>query len=122
MNKTHDEWKAQTRIAIALLTRHDHNMSDNSPLTKENCGACALAGYHPKGERRDFINYAGYARVYIQAGKYIPKNIRMDFLAELASDNRAYAEALKDDIRHYGINCESGKFKNAIRSILGIYD
>ena len=120
--KTHEEWKNQTRTALALFNRHNHNKGDTSPLTRENCGACTLSGYHPKGERRDFINYAGWARVYIQAGKFIPKNLHYDFLAELASDNRAYADALTEDIRHYGINCENGSFKNAVRSVLGIYD
>lgn len=84
--------------------------------------ACCLNGYHPKGERRDFINYAGWARLYIQAGKYIPKAVRYDFLAELASDNRSYADALAQDIKDFGINCEAGAFKNAVRNILGIYD
>jgi len=109
-------------IALQCLTRHDHNQSDNTPLVKENCGACCLNGYHPKGERRDFINYAGWARLYIQAGKFIPNNIRFDFMAELASDNRLYAEALQQDIRDYGINCESGSFRNAVRNVLGLYD
>ena len=89
---------------------------------RESCGACCLNGYHPRGERRDFINYAGWARLYIQAGKFIPQNVRFDFLAELASDNRPYAEALKQDIKDFGINVEAGPFKNAVRSVLGLYD
>lgn len=113
----------QTRLtALQCLSRHDHNRSDTSPETRENCGACTLNGYHPKGERRDFINYAGWARIYIQAGKRIPKNLQFAFLAELASDNRAYADALKADILEFGINCEFGSFKNAVREVLGLYD
>lgn len=109
------------RTAFALLRRHDHSAT-NDPEVRENCGACVLNGYHQKGERRDFINYAGWARVYIQAGKRIDKKIQFAFLAELASENRAYADALKDDIRQFGINCEAGSFKNAVREVLGIYD
>lgn len=108
--------------ARQLLTRHDHNLRDSSPDVRENCGACTLNGYHPKGERRDFISYAGWARVYIQAGKRINKSLHYAFLAELASDNRAYAEALKKDILEFGINCEPGSFKRAIQEVLGIWE
>jgi len=120
-----DEFHNNQRIAWQLFSRHDHNRHETSQEVRENCGACTLAGYHPKGERRDFINYAGWARVYIQAGRFIPKNIRFAFLAELASSNRAYADALKQDIRDYGINIgqdKTGQFANAIREILEIWD
>lgn len=116
-----NEYRQKQLIAFQCFTRHDHNKSDNTPEVKENCGACCLNGYHPKGERRDFINYAGWARLYIQASKFIPVNLRYAFLAELASSNRSYAEALKQDIKDYGINVESGSFKNAIQEVLEIY-
>ena len=115
---THEQMKA---TALQLLRRHDHTPT-SAPETRENCGACTLNGYHPKGERRDFINYAGWARVYIQAGKRIEKRLQFAFLAELASENRAYADALKQDIRDFGINCEFGSFKKAIQEVLGIYE
>ncbi len=108
-------------IALQCFNRHDHGKNWDKE-TRENCGACTLGGYHPKGERRDFINYAGWARLYIQAGKHIPKGLQFAFLAELASDNRAYADALKQDILEFGINCEFGSFKNAVRDVLGLYD
>lgn len=117
---THEHTQ-KTLIAQRCLTRHDHNLSDRSPEVREDCGACCLNGYHPKGERKDFINYAGWARLYIQSGKFIPKHLRYAFLAELASSNRAYADALKQDIKEYGINVEFGSFKNAIQDILEIY-
>ena len=116
-----NQYHQKQLIARQCLTRHDHNMRDKSQLVRENCGACCLNGYHPKGERRDFINYAGWARLYIQASKFIPNNLRYAFLAELASSNRSYAEALKQDIKDYGINVESGSFKNAIQDVLEIY-
>ena len=109
-------------IALQCLNRHDHSGRATDQLTRENCGACTLNGYHPKGERRDFINYAGWARLYIQAGKRIPKGLQFAFLAELASENRSYADALKQDILEFGINCEFGSFKNAVRAVLGLYD
>lgn len=116
------EFEQKRRNALYQFLRHDHAPTNN-PDTRSSCSACTLAGYHPKGERRDFINNAGWARVYIQAGKYIPLNVRFHFLAELASENRAYAEALKQDIRDFGINCEKpSPFFNAIRDVLEIYD
>jgi hypothetical protein len=93
-------------IARQLLTRHDHPTWTRDQLTRENCGACVLNGYHPKGEPRTDINYAGWARVYVQAGKTIPSNLFMAFLAELASDNRAYANALLGDIEYFGIKAD----------------
>lgn len=92
--------------ALQCLNRHDHPRYITDQLTRENCGACVLNGYHPRGEPRTDINYAGWARIYIEAGKAIPANLFMAFLAELASDNRAYANALLDDILHFGIKAE----------------
>lgn len=116
----HQEFVQRRDSALYLFRRHDHNKSDHTPLTRENCGACALNGYHPKGERSDFINYAGWARVYVEAGKFIPAKLRYAFLAELASSNRAYADALKQDIRDFGVSCDDKSFRNAIQEILDI--
>ena len=119
---TPEKHEMNKKIALQCLNRHDHNKSDNSPETKESCGACCLNGYHPKGERRDFINYAGWARLYIQAGKFIPNNLKFAFLAELASTNRSYADALREDIKEYGINHgKDESFHHAIQEILEIY-
>jgi hypothetical protein len=117
------EFKQKQVNARAQFTRHDHPITDQSPLTRENCGACVLAGYTPKGERRDYINYAGWARVYIQAGRFIPARLEYSFLAELANKNRAYADALKQDIKDFGISCRKpSHFSNAIKDILEIYE
>ena len=107
--------------ALAQFSRHDCNGSKD-PEVRSSCSACTLGGYHPKGESKHFINNAGWARVYIQAGKFIPKNVQFDFMAELASDNRSYADALVKDIRDYGINCDAGDFRKAVQAVLGIYD
>jgi len=121
MNNKTNEHEQKRLIALRCLTHHDHTGKADS-LTRENCDACVLNGYHPKGERKDFINYAGWARLYIQAGKVIPSNLQFAFLAELASSNRAYAEALKQDIREYGINAKGELFRNAIKEVLEIWD
>jgi hypothetical protein len=113
------------KTAILCLTRHDHPAYIHDQLTRENCGACTLNGYHPKGEPRTDINYAGWARIYIEASKPIPSNLFMAFLTELASDNRAYADALREDIRYFGIKA-TGKgesdFLRHVNNVLGIYE
>jgi hypothetical protein len=103
----------QNRIALQLLNRHDHNPSDKSPLTRESCGACVLGGYIPRymaGEegykKSDGPNYAGWARVYIQARRVIPRKWNKAFHAELESDNTAYASALQRDIEVFGVTFE----------------
>ena len=109
--------------ARRLLSRHDHPTHATKEM-RESCGACALHGYNKSPH--NFINYAGWARVWIQAGKYIEPKFFFPFLAELASDNRVYAEALKNDIREFGISLpntkEAENFKCAVQDILGIYE
>lgn len=114
-------YKQQKATALRLFTDHDHRPTDD-PETRQNCGACALGGYHSKGEPTDDINYAGWARVYIQAGRYIPKKLNYAFLAELASDNRSYANCLIEDIKAYGINTDDMKFKRHVQHVLGIWE
>lgn len=99
----------ERRIALSLLARHDHNISDKSPLTRENCGACVLNGYISRDDRQngardsDGPNYAGWARIYVQAGRHIPAKWHKAFDAELASDNQAYSDALRRDIYIFGV-------------------
>jgi hypothetical protein len=101
--------KREQRIAWQLLARHDHNASDRDPMTRENCGACVLNGYISRDDRRngaknsDGPNYAGWARVYVQAGTRIPRKWHKAFEAELASDNQAYSDALRRDIHIFGV-------------------
>ena len=106
------------------FTRHDHNLSDRSPETRDSCGACTLNGYHPRGEARNQINYAGWARIYVQALKPIPSNLFLAFMAELASDNRVYADALRRDIKAFGIRATGRgqtKFKALVDEVCGVY-
>ena len=111
------------RNAQYQLRKHDHPARTTKEM-RESCSACALNGYNKSPH--NFINNAGWARVWIQAGKYIEPKYFFPFLAELGSDNRSYAEALKADIREFGINLpktkEAENFKAAVQDILGIYE
>lgn len=63
-----------------------------------NCAHCEI--------RKDNPNYSGWARVYVQAGEPIRKAQAKAFLKELESDNKAYADALKNDIIHFGLTIQ----------------
>lgn len=109
-----EKWEAveaqrMRRLALLQLTDHGHSWSfrdrDDRQLTRENCAACVLNGYGDRDEPGDRApNYAGWARVYVQAGNVIPKKYRAAFDAELASDNAAYAAALARDIATFGVH------------------
>jgi hypothetical protein len=97
------------RQAHHLLTNHGHG-SHSDRLTRENCGACVLNGYRPRGESRTAPpNYAGWARIYTQARRPVPAQWRRAFLAdelgEVGDQGRPtpYALALLDDIATYGL-------------------
>lgn len=101
------------RMAMQSLYSHGHSMSDKSRLTRENCGACCLNGYHPRGEKHDGRpNYSGWLRIYIQAGKRFDKNAAAIELAEArdggvyddytASANLPYYNAILDDAEMFG--------------------
>lgn len=70
----------------------------------DNCAHHALRGEHiahtadRKGREP---NYAGWGRLYVQAGRPIPARFREAFEAY---DNQAYARALRDDIERYGVS------------------
>lgn len=120
METEHDRVR---RNAQYLLRDHRHGKVNAD--YREQCGVCILNGYGA-GKIHNYINYAGWARVWIQAGKYIEPKYFYQLLAELGSSNRAYADALKQDIREYGLNLPKTKdaenFKAAVQSVLDIYD
>jgi hypothetical protein len=64
----------------------------------DNCSGCALRTGGEEGP-----NYAGWARVYIEAGVRIPRKWKAAFLRELRSPNLAYAEALLESIGEFGM-------------------
>ncbi len=104
-----EEGRHHHATAMQCLTRHDHPMSDRSQLTRENCGACVLNGYEPRWVDRsehntatDGPNYAGWARIYVEAGRAIPEKWRAAF-ADQGKDNRAYYDALGRSLVSFGV-------------------
>lgn len=111
-----ETWSGDLRATLAatarqLFRRHEHpdtfDTVDDERMCRENCGACALAGYgaHTDEGRAPLApNYAGWARVYVQSGRRIPAEYVDGFRAELASpDSPGYAAALATDVRTYGV-------------------
>lgn len=104
-----DERLELARTARGLFRRHEHpdtfETADDERMCRENCGACALAGYgahDDDGTAPLAPNYAGWARAYVQAGKRIPPEWVDGFRAELSSSNGRYADALATDVRTFG--------------------
>lgn len=108
-----DKWteqEARQLRAIAQKLFRDHWNHGSSREERENCGACCLSGYTPRGgwgdTELDAIpqpNYAGWARLYVEAGRAIPRKFRKAFDAELHSENKAYANALQKSINTFGV-------------------
>lgn len=106
-----DKAREYAGMASRCLFQHDHNASDRDPLTRENCGACVLGGYRPRGgwgdEELDAKgagpNYSGWARVYVEARASIPRKWRDAFQRERDSENRGYAIALERSIATFGV-------------------
>lgn len=106
---TPKEARQHRLIAQRIYSVHDHNPSDRDKLTRENCAACILHGYRPQDselKRSEGPNYAGWARILVEAGVTIPAVWREAFAAERASDNHRYAEALERSILTYGVRME----------------
>lgn len=89
---------------------HGHHMDR---LTRVNCGACCLGGYEPRDGfdddwevNRDGPNYAGWAPLYVEAGRAIPKKWKDAFEGQLNSDNTKYTDALKMSIKTFGVKWE----------------
>lgn len=111
-----EPWPADTAryhaaTARQCLNDHGHGWhfrdSDERTMTRENCGACVLAGYGVK-PAEEGPNYAGWARIYVEARRPVPADWRGAFRRELASDNRAYAGALARSIATFGVTFTDG--------------
>lgn len=63
----------------------------------DNCSFCALTTGDEDGP-----NYAGWARLYIEAQRPMPSKWKAAFQRELDSNNRAYALALRRSIATFG--------------------
>lgn len=88
-------------IARQLMSRHDHSAEDaRDPLVRENCSACVLSA-PLKARRWRSPNYAGWMRVYVEAGVRVPAD---RIIRELRrTDNLAYVAALKRDLVTFSI-------------------
>ena len=82
-------------------------------LGRENCGPCVLLGYEPRGGgwsdgrrvRRDGPNYAGWARWYVEAGRFVPESWRDAFERQRQrADNPGYVNALERSIATFGVS------------------
>ena len=103
---------ANLHALAAGAFRHQHSMAfadaEEEALVRENCGACALFGYGelsgddapdgPRQPNRDF------ARVYVEAGRSIPRRWYPAFLAALNDEgNPAYRLALHRSVATFGV-------------------
>jgi len=101
------EAKRERAIARRILWDPTHAAShhgDWSKLARDNCSACVLSG--SSGDTPP--NYAGWHRIYVQAGAVIPDDWRPDFAALLKvrtveDGNLAYADALGRDVVTFGL-------------------
>jgi len=89
-----DEARRWKSIALAIFAER---CAHRSRLEVDNCGKCQLTHGDDDGP-----NYAGWARLYIEAGRAIPEKWRAAFQRELDSDNKSYANALRRSIATFG--------------------
>lgn len=106
-----DEEVRQQRGQVSrMFSDHGHG-GDWSREVRENCGACCLGGYRPRGGWGDDYpeapNYAGWQRAYVQAGRVIRKRWAGEFLRALEGKG-IFSEALRRDVFTYGLRIESG--------------
>lgn len=105
-----EEAKQLTKMARQLMygdQNHNTGTWHDDPLTRANCAACVLGGYiDPDDDRQpeDGPNYAGWARIYIEAGRAIPRSWEEVFTAQRDSDNLEYAYQLERSIATFGIH------------------
>lgn len=97
-------WTTETAKALrqtAVNCLNDHSCGSNPrALELDNCGAHSLNG---RKATEDGPNYAGWARVLVEAGRPIPALWTDAFQRERDSDNRQYAQALERSIATFGL-------------------
>lgn len=100
---------ARNMRAIARQLFKHGDWRHESDLERESCSACVLGGFLSASaiadgaKPEDGPNYAGWARVYVEAGVPVPEKWRAAFEAQRQSDNRAYAAALEASIETFGV-------------------
>jgi len=92
------EARKHKATARAILEEAHYEKGHTLNPDPDNCQACAI---RLGGE--DGPNYAGWARIYVEAQRPIPKKWERAFALERASDNRAYAHALERSIKTFGM-------------------
>lgn len=96
----------QNRV-IALNIFATQCFGRNDKFHKGNCVHCCLRGESrtdTADEKGLEPNYAGWARLYVQAGREIPACFANAFLNELERiDGPSYVKALKEDISYHGL-------------------
>ena len=110
-----DNEMEQKRLIAQRLFIHERGHLE----WREDCGACALEGYISRATRKEsdgvqFVNYVGWLRVYVQAGRIIPARWFMKVRNELKSDNKAYLRALQEDIKYYGVQNQEPGIKTVL--------
>jgi len=112
--------KKETERKQAIRILNDCTKYCSSSVeARESCGGCAVNGYISRATKEQlkaeginypFINYAGWLRIWVQAGKFIPKKYLIVVMEELKDNNRAYLGALVEDVEYFGLNaCDEVK-------------
>lgn len=77
----------------ARYLMNNHGPHDDQ-LARDNCGACALGRF----------DYAGWLRVYVEAGlRPIPRDRFVEELERARTENELYYRAILRDIATFGI-------------------
>jgi len=97
-----DMWDSPTARSLQARARRifaDHGPHDGQ-LERDNCGACAVAAYTEQTPP----NYAGWLRVWIEAGRPVPRQHYETEIAQAQVENVGYYEAILRDVETFGIS------------------
>jgi len=92
------EARHHQNTARRVLGDRHYDVNHTLDPDPDNCAACAIRTGGEEGP-----DYAGWARIYVEGQKPIPKKWRAAFGRERASDNHAYAHALERSIKTFGM-------------------
>lgn len=88
-------WYSSEAMKLRNTARYlmnDHGPHDDQ-LARDNCGACALGRF----------DYAGWLRVYVEAGLPVPRDRFVEELERARTENELYYRAILRDIVTFGI-------------------